>query len=158
MRGPSPRLSRRVSARFVSPLSIRIALAALAALAGALGVLFACVDVTPIFVAPRDAGFLAEASCSVCLEDPNGCNDKLDACRADPRCAPVLACVIAIHCFDRPTLDDKLTCGLPCAAEAGITSTDDPTIAYLLDVVKCGQTRCPVACNLGDGGAAADAL
>jgi hypothetical protein len=124
----------------------------------ALAAVFACVDVTPIFVAPRDAGFLADASCSTCLEDPSGCSDRIESCRVDPRCGPVLACVEKERCFDRPTLDDKLTCGLPCAEDGGITSTDDPTVTYLLNVLQCGQTRCPVACNLGDGGSTADAL
>jgi hypothetical protein len=139
-------------------MSARVLLCIGIALASAVAALFACVDVTPIYVAPRDAGFLAEASCTVCLEDPSGCDDTIEKCRVDPRCAPVLGCVEQTHCFDRPTLDDKLTCGLPCAVEGGITSTNDPTIQYLLDVIKCGQTKCAIACNLGDGGATQDAL
>jgi len=125
-----------------------------------LALLFACLDVNPITVAPRDAGFLPEASCTVCLERPpdDGCREILDSCRADPRCAPVLTCLEALRCFDRPTLDDKLTCGLPCAIEAGITRTDDPTIVHLLDLVKCGQMRCAVACNLTDAALGFDAL
>ena len=124
-------------------------------------VAFGCLDVTPIYVPTRDAGLLPDASCSTCLQRPEellGCDGELGKCRDDPRCAPVLMCVDTLQCFDRPTLDDKLTCGLPCAIEAGITNTADPTIAYLLDVIKCGQARCPGPCNLGDASVPVDGL
>jgi hypothetical protein len=141
-------------------MSSRRVLAACISVTSPLALLFACLDVTPITVAPRDAGFLPEASCTVCLERPpdNGCGEILGSCRSDPRCAPVLTCLEAKHCFDRPTLDDKLTCGLPCVIEAGITRTDDPTVQRLLDLVQCGQMRCAVACNLTDAGLGFDAL
>jgi hypothetical protein len=124
-------------------------------------VAFGCLEVTPIVLPPRDAGFLPDASCSSCLQVPTdqlGCDDELEKCRVDPRCAPVLMCVNTLQCFDRPTLEDKLSCGLPCAIEAGITSTSDPTIGYLLGVLKCGQIRCQGPCNLGDASVQIDAL
>ena len=139
----------------------RVLALALAFALVSIGALLSCLDVTPIVVPPRDAGLLAEASCTTCLELPNdqhGCKDTLDRCRADPRCAPVLACVELASCFDRPILDDKLNCGLPCAQEAGITTTNDPTIAYLLDVLQCGKQECGLACNLSDGGVEVDGL
>jgi hypothetical protein len=120
----------------------------------------ACLDVTPIVVPPKEAGSV-DGGCTLCLERPaseQGCREVLDRCRADLGCQPVLACVEALGCFDLPAIDDKLNCGLPCIQDAGITSVDDPRVAGVLNVVKCGQTTCGVACNLGDGGFAFDAL
>ncbi len=121
----------------------------------------ACLDVTPVVLPPKDAAFAGDGSCTACLELPaaqHGCDDQLSACRQDPGCAPVLTCIQTLDCFDRPSIDEKLTCGAPCIQEAGITAVDDPRVVALLNVVKCGQRQCGVACNLGDGGLGFDAL
>ncbi len=146
-----------------SARSTRIALLALAALVVAAGSLVAsaCIDTTPITLPPKDAAFLGDASCTSCLELPHeqhGCLDILGNCRSDPACGEVLACIEALRCFDRSAIDDKLNCGVPCITEAGITIVQDPRVTALLEVVKCGQRECALACNLGDGGLGFDAL
>jgi hypothetical protein len=56
-------------------------------------------------------------------------------------------------CLDQPSLDAKIRCGLPCAQEAGIVSVDDPLVTnYLLGLVLCAQQKCPVECDLTEGG------
>jgi hypothetical protein len=140
-------------------LAIALVLALLAVVTAATTV--GCYDVTPIYVAPKEAGLIADAGCSKCLNKPvpdNGCADNVAECHADERCAGVLACLEALECLDRPGLDDKLNCGLPCANEAGITTTTDPVITTLLDLVKCAQLHCSIECDLGDGGLGVDAL
>jgi hypothetical protein len=119
----------------------------------AMGVVAAsCLDTTPITVPPRDAGLLADASCSTCLYTPQACQPTIDDCRADPGCRPILECVEAARCFDAPTIDDKVSCGVPCLVDAGITNVDDPRVDRLLGVIRCGQKACALPCNLGDGG------
>ena len=142
--------------------STQIALVALAA--ALLGVASlaasACLDTSPITVI-KDASVILDGSCTTCLEVPteqHGCLDVLSSCRSDPSCAPILACIEALSCFDQPNIDLKLNCGVPCLQEAGITVVDDPRVTALLEVVKCGQRQCAVACNLGDAGIAFDAL
>ena len=126
-----------------------------AALVTALAVI-ACLDLTPIHVPSKDSGLLADASCTRCLADD--CTPVLDGCRADPRCAPVLVCLEALSCFDEPVLDQKINCGLPCLEDAGITTTTDPVVDRLQALIQCGQSSCPIDCNVGDGGLSLDAL
>jgi hypothetical protein len=131
-----------------------VALVTLATTAG-------CYDLTPIYVAPKEAGLIADAGCTKCLEkapEDNGCDDILSECNADPRCAGVVACLEAFSCFDRQGLDDKLNCGLPCTNDAGITTTGDPVITTLLDLVRCAQVHCPIECQLGDAALSIDGL
>jgi hypothetical protein len=110
----------------------------------------ACIEVVPLTVV-RDSGLLADAGCSTCLHEPDKCTTEISTCQLDPACDTILRCVEELACFDRPVVDDKVTCGLPCAVEAGVTSVTDPRIERLLDVLRCGQTKCPGPCNLGDG-------
>jgi hypothetical protein len=116
----------------------------------------ACLDVTPLFVAPKDASTgVPEASCSGCVTRPSeegGCGADIDKCRQDPACGPVYACTERFACLDKPGIDDKLQCALPCLIDAGITTIEDPVVQLLLGVVRCGQERCAIPCNLGDSG------
>lgn len=136
-----------------SPLAIAIAVALGSA---AVHAIVGCLDVTPI-VLERDASAGADTPCLQCLEQPQTCNTIMTECRAsDPRCGAALDCMRSQACLDLPTLDDKIKCGLPCAQDAGVVSLSDPIVdRYLVALVQCGQDRCPVPCNLVDGGPSA---
>jgi hypothetical protein len=126
-----------------------LVIATLASALFALRLTVACLDITPIVV-EREVSE-AETECFACLEDPMACGAIIDACYADPRCAPVYACIEKERCLDRPILDDKLLCGLPCAADAGITRIEDPIVdTYLVGLLACAKAKCEAACDLTD--------
>lgn len=111
----------------------------------------ACLDVEQIIV-ERDAT-RGSAGCLACLELPESCAGLIEECQADLRCKPAFACIEREACFDLLTLDDKINCGLPCAADAGIQSASDPVVSvYLVGFVACAQQKCAAPCNLSDGG------
>jgi hypothetical protein len=116
--------------------------------------LSACLSVEPVFVERETGGKgSGEAVCLGCLAQPQNCAGLIEECKADPRCAPAFACIEREACFDLPTLDDKINCGLPCAQDAGIQSSADPVIStYLVGLVACGQEKCAVDCKLSDAG------
>jgi hypothetical protein len=112
--------------------------------------IWACLDVTPIVVV-RDASIDPDASCLLCVQQPENCLDVIADCQGNPRCKPAFECIVRDSCLDLPTLDDKIKCGLPCAQEAGIETIDDPVIStHLVALVACGQSKCAVPCNLQD--------
>lgn len=114
--------------------------------------LSACLTVTPIIV-ERDAFGGPDAGCLECLQLPDRCGGLIEQCKSDPRCTPVYSCIERDRCLDLHTLDDKIKCGLPCAQDAGIQSVTDPVVStYLVGLVGCGQQKCAVPCNLGEGG------
>jgi hypothetical protein len=124
----------------------------LTALLGGFRLLSACLDITPIIV-ERDAhgGGDSDASCLKCLEQPESCEGIIEQCQQDPRCIPVYKCIVREACLDLRTLDDKISCSLPCAQDAGILSSSDPVIStYLVGLVGCAQQKCAAACNLSD--------
>lgn len=115
----------------------------------------ACVDVTPVYVAPREAAAIDGAPCLSCLRRPNselGCADELRACEGDSRCRSVSDCVAENACFEYPFMDDKVACTLPCLDEAGIYTLRDPTVGALIDILKCGEKGCRAECSIDDGG------
>lgn len=110
----------------------------------------ACLEITPIIV-EKDRAVPPDATCVLCLEEPGNCRPLIDTCIADPRCVPIYECMSREACLDLPTLDDKIRCGLPCAADAGITRLDDPLVeSYLVALVGCAQEKCAIPCNLVD--------
>jgi hypothetical protein len=135
---------------------VRIALALGVAVA-ILELAAACLDMTPLYVEPREAGATLDgAACLGCLSKPNaelGCADQIGRCVADPRCKEVYDCMIVDSCLERVVFDDKIACTLPCLTEAGIVSTNDPTVGVLVDIVKCGEQGCANECGLSEAGA-----
>ena len=107
-----------------------------------------CLDVNPVIV-EYDA-FVPDAQCLVCLQQPDACGDVISSCEGDLLCKPTYACMLVLGCLDLRTIDDKIKCGLACAQDAGLTHIDDPTTAYLVNLVSCGQKKCTVPCNLVD--------
>lgn len=115
--------------------------------------LSACLTIEPIIVERDASATSGDASCLPCLEQPETCVGLIEQCQGDPRCKPAFECIERESCFERPTLDDKINCGLPCAQDAGIQSATDPVIAtYLVGLVACAQEKCAVPCNLSDAG------
>jgi hypothetical protein len=130
-----------------------ILLMTLAVLVSGFRLLSACLTIEPIIVEKDARGRVGDASCLLCVEQPEACSGLIEECQGDPRCKPAFACIEREGCFDLPTLDDKINCGLPCAADAGIQSATDPVIAtYLVGLVACAQQKCAVPCNLSEGG------
>ncbi len=131
-----------------------------AALAGGVALILlraaaACVDMTPLYVAPREASVVDGAPCLSCLELPNGqqgCADEIAVCKNDPRCLVVYDCMAHDACLEKIVFDDKIACTLPCLQEAGIVSTKDPTVDSLLAIVKCGEKGCVTPCGLSEAG------
>ena len=123
----------------------------LVALVAGFRMLSACLAVEQVIVEKDGSG--RSVGCLLCLEKPEACSGLIEQCKADPRCKPAFACIEREECFDLLTLDDKINCGLPCAADAGIQSASDPVITtYLVGLVACGQQKCALECNLSDGG------
>ena len=123
----------------------------LAVLVAGFRMLSACLSVERVIVEKDGSG--RSVGCLLCLEKPEACSGLIEECKADPRCKPAFACIEREACFDLLTLDDKINCGLPCAADAGIQSATDPVIAtYLVGLVACGQQKCATECNLSEGG------
>jgi hypothetical protein len=126
-------------------------LVTLAVLVTGLRLVSACLTIEPVIV-EKDAS-VRGTGCLICLEQPTTCAGLIEQCQADPRCKPAFACIEREACFDLLTLDDKINCGLPCAADAGIQSASDPVIStYLVGLVACGQQKCAAPCNLSEGG------
>jgi hypothetical protein len=121
----------------------------------------ACLDVTPLVVEKEASIAATDFPCLRCLQSPDadgGCANEIADCTNDPRCEPIYECIVALACVDLPTIDDKLQCGLPCAQEAGVSTTEDPIVAKLLAWVRCGETGCADPCNLRDAGIAPDGV
>lgn len=107
-------------------------------------------------VALHDGGAEVEAEasvsrCQACLTAPDqpgpGCATELAACKANAECAAAMACAFAKACFDRGSLSALISCGYPCAVEAGITLTD-PAINLAYNLFQCAGKTCGVQCQL----------
>jgi hypothetical protein len=127
---------------------------------GVLAAPAACLDATPIFVAPPDASVddagaetsLAEA-CRQCIEAPDtpgpGCGKEMQACDQLPGCKAAIECTFAAGCFTLGSASKVVVCGLPCATEAGILTGTDPAIPAATNVFNCSTTTCAPACSAG---------
>jgi hypothetical protein len=56
--------------------------------------------------------------------------------------------VTALQCFEVPSVEGKIQCGVPCAVEAGVASLYDPSLMLALNVVQCGATKCSSPCQV----------
>ncbi len=116
--------------------------------------LYACLDTNAIDFTPKasplappvdasadagDADF--RRPCQVCTESPDdaggGCGTEVAACVNDPVCSQIYACALGHLCFEKTSQRDTLVCGVPCAEEAGVTSTVDPAITMILGITGC---------------------
>ena len=144
-------------------LGVALILASSTALAGAAAV--ACLDLTPIYVAPPDAAppppppvdagpdapdVDQRPSCQKCIESPDvpgpGCSDELTACLGDPTCKSSYECILAAGCLTKGSRQKVILCGLPCAEEAGIVSQSEDAAVEILNVANCASKACQPSC------------
>ena len=94
--------------------------------------------------------------CYQCIEAPDdpgpGCGTEFLACEAEPKCKAIMDCVLAAGCFFLATTKDFTVCAIPCAVEAGVTSTDDPIVTLGLNVAYCADAKCRAYCGGGETG------
>lgn len=96
-------------------------------------------------------------TCVGCLNTPDdaahpGCGSELASCLANSKCAATYACALATGCFQQPTFRDIVNCGIPCAEDAGIMSTNDPAVTLIYNIAVCAQCSCNGPCAIGDAG------
>jgi hypothetical protein len=92
--------------------------------------------------------------CMTCLFAPDdagpGCGNEFTACKASPKCGAAMQCAFANGCFDKGSQGALISCGAPCATQAGITLTD-PAIDLAYACFQCAAGACGPACHLGTG-------
>lgn len=113
---------------------------------------------------PEDGGDVRDAAahdvyvpptCVGCLGTPDdaaapGCGSELALCLANTECAATYACAVATGCFQQPSFRAIVQCGIPCAEEAGIMSTNDPAVTLIYNIACCATIRCVGTCSVGD--------
>jgi hypothetical protein len=143
--------SPRSTAHFLPP---RAAVAAAVLLAGNVAV--GCLDPSPYYLdvdaaapPPRDAG-ADGGGCGRCLNAPDqpgpGCATEVAACQMDPVCRDTFAC-FQTRCEGLTSQEQVVGCGLPCAQEAGLTSTAGSTFTLATNVFNCLLGACLGACT-----------
>ena len=123
----------------------------------------ACLDGSPLIV-PEEAGledggqpedveidgdiFSPCRDCFMGLTDADvTCAATWGPCSADPKCAGTLECALLAGCLALPSLPDIVTCGTPCATQAGIFRADDPAVGLILPVLDCVVRECRAVCQ-----------
>ena len=132
--------------------------------------LYACLDTNAIdFVpapittlAPVDAGPDVEDAdlrrpCQRCVESPDepgpGCGNAVAACVDDPVCVLVYQCALSRGCLEKADQRESVSCGVPCAEEAGVRSSSDPVVTLILGVTNCiAGNACGAICTGADAG------
>ncbi len=113
---------------------------------------------------PGDSGDVRDAAapevympptCVGCLGTPDdaappGCGTELALCLANTECAATYACAVAAGCFQQPSFRAIVQCGIPCAEDAGIMSTNDPAVTLIYNIAVCAQCSCNGPCAIGD--------
>jgi hypothetical protein len=92
-------------------------------------------------------------ACIAAPDDPGpGCGTEFAACEAEPKCKAIMDCVLATGCFYLASTKEFTNCAIPCAIEAGVTSTDDPVVILGLNVAYCADKVCRPYCGGGETG------
>jgi hypothetical protein len=96
-------------------------------------------------------------TCLGCLHWPNdamppGCGNELAACMANSECAATYVCCVANACFQAGSFKGIVNCGVPCAEDAGIVSSNDPAVQLIYNIAVCATCNCDNICGLGDSG------
>lgn len=122
----------------------------------------ACLDPTPIIVkkdastAPGDATADANVhpACRACLEAPSspgpGCGDDFDKCGSTGTCRQIYDCALKKDCFFKASVNASISCGVPCAVQAGTTNQHDPSIGAILSLAACAHQACASVCEPRD--------
>lgn len=113
----------------------------------------ACLDTTPITVTQTtptmfDAGVDGAASpielCEACMTSK--CASVVMKCDETPHCPAIRACARDLGCFLYTRVKDAIPCATPCAADAGVTSGEDPTVPISLELFSCASMSCSDVC------------
>jgi hypothetical protein len=96
-------------------------------------------------------------TCLGCLNWPDdaappGCAAELAVCMTNPKCAATYSCCVASGCFATGSFRGIVNCGIPCAEDAGIVSSNDPAVQLIDNIATCATCNCNVICGLGDSG------
>lgn len=67
-------------------------------------------------------------------------------CGKDGRCTNAFQCLEFASCIEGRSRDEAVSCGLPCAQQAGITTQEDPSAKLLLGLLDCAVAQCPTDC------------
>ena len=108
-----------------------------------------CLDFSPIVVASApDSGTTGDL-CAACYRAANqpgpGCANEVAACNAIDRCKQAFECSEVKGCY-RGSKENLVSCGTPCAAEAGVVTVDDPAIVAGTRFYACILGPCRQAC------------
>jgi hypothetical protein len=136
------------------------------AILGTLGstAVMGCLDADPSPFTPRDAGIPDtdpagrdvatdvdwRESCAQCFRTPAdpgpGCAEAYDACFANAQCVSILECGFVAECWKKTEQAEIITCGTPCALEAGVFNPADISVQLLTPIIGCALTVCHPAC------------
>ena len=90
--------------------------------------------------------------CLACLRAPTdpgpGCSDAYAQCAAVDHCIFLLECGTRLGCAGKPDQASVLTCGVPCALDAGIFDPAAPAIQAVTRVIGCIVGVCRPACPI----------
>jgi hypothetical protein len=98
-------------------------------------------------------------TCPDCLNWPDdaappGCAAEIAECMTNPKCAATYACCVANGCFLTGSFKGIVNCGLPCAEDAGIVTSNDPAVMLIDNIAVCASCNCNTICGLADSGLA----
>jgi hypothetical protein len=123
----------------------------------------ACRDVSPVRkgASTAEAGTAADDgrdtnSCAACIDGqrgPDACAKEVGACLASEKCATLHRCMSESGCYEKPDQESGYECSIPCAVEAGISSSEDPNVVLAYDVALCGARECSDLCHYTASGA-----
>ncbi len=123
----------------------------------------ACLDPDPLPWASADAsadggGVLRDVSsdvdprelCMACVRAPMdpgpGCSEPYANCVSVEHCLFLLECGTQLGCAAKPDQAAVLSCGVPCALDAGIFDPAAPAIQAVTQVIGCIVGICRPAC------------
>lgn len=106
------------------------------------------------FVVPE---VVVPPTCIGCVTHPDdaatpGCATEIATCKANAECAATYACAVANDCFQQPSFRDIINCGIPCAEDAGIVSSNDHAVCLIYNIAVCASCNCSSICAIGDAG------
>jgi hypothetical protein len=128
----------------------------------------ACLDFTPITLAPTDAGApessavesgivdIDAAACEACVEGPqcnaqsladggDGGGSLYMACISTPKCEEMFECGASRGCYEPGA--NLIACLTICGQQAGLTGSTDPAISPFLELYDCATANCTSACS-----------
>lgn len=113
----------------------------------------ACRDIEPATYEQRaiDGGAnpLTDQACLLCVrleESTEECRAARADCDEQESCDFAMTCAIERGCLSQPASDIAL-CAIPCAADAGILSAEDPAVTNAFILIDCLRQGCQEECG-----------